>query len=282
MSDYSSISSYVKSLPSGPYLDRETELELARSFKNGGENGKEAKQKIVETNLRLVVTLAREHQHLGVEIEDLISEGNIGLLKAVERFDPEIGYRLSTYANWWIRQSMKHAITKQARTIRIPKKSLAKIGKIKKIIRDLAQELGRDPSLEELAAETEIAVENLEKIIGWDTKTISSDARKSEEGQKIIETIIDENANSPAEGSEKGSDQEWVYKLVALLKPYDREIIEARFGWRGEPKTLREIGEQLGITRERVRQLEVRILHKLRQKAREIQSTSKDTETNTG
>lgn len=262
----------MRSLPKTETLDREAETKLARASKLTGENGENAKRQIIENNLKLVIGIARDHQYLGLELEDLIAEGNIGLLRAVEKFDPEIGCRLSTYACWWIRESMKDAITKQARTIRIPKKTLSKIGKVKQILTELTQELGREPSLEEIASETEIAVHKLEKIMGWDTSTISADSRKSPGGHKIIETIIDDRCATPSEGSVQNSDGEWAEKLIATLKPAEREIIEARFGWRGEPQTLKEIGDKFGITRERVRQIEYKALKKLRRKEEEIQA----------
>lgn len=268
--DYSGISSYIRSLPERPTLNRETEANLARKSKNGGKDGERAKMAIVETNLRLVISIAKDHQYMGVDLEDLIAEGNLGLLKAVEKFDPELGCRLSTYASWWIRESIKAAITKQSRTVRVPKKTLLKIAKVKKILHKLSQELGREPSLEELAGETQIAVNKLEEILRWDTRTVSADSKKTPDGNNLVETIVDENTHAPSEKTLKISDGEWTEGLLCCLTEQERDIIESRFGWKNEPQTLKQIGDRLGLTRERVRQIEFRILKKLRRRANQL------------
>lgn len=270
--DYSSLATYMRSLPKTEGLDRETEVELARKSKLAGEEGEAARHIIVETNLKMVIAIAKDHQHMGVELEDLIAEGNIGLLKAVERFNPEVGCRLSTYASWWIREAIKAAVTHQSRTIRVPKKTLSKIGKVRHMLQELSQELGREPTLEELSGETEIAVHKLERLISWDARTISADSKKTPEGQKLIETIIDEACGEPWESTARHSDGEWIERLLEVLTEQERQIIESRFGWNGPTKTLKEIGEEFGITRERVRQIEGQVLKKLKQRAAKLES----------
>jgi RNA polymerase primary sigma factor len=264
--DVSGLTKYLKAIGKQPPLDKEEELELSRIIKRQIEESDQAKKVMIEANLRLVVAIAKENQYRGLDLEDLISEGNIGLMKAIDRFDPNQGNKLSTYASWWIRQQMQLAITEQAKTIRMPPHAADKLRKIRKIINELTTELGRSPSIEEISEETSLSIKKIEEIIGWGNNLVSLDNKESEESSSM-ETFIDSGVTSPLDNLLRKSDAQWVNNIMSALEPREREIIQRRFGiGKKERLTLEEIGEEFGVTRERIRQLEQRAMRKLRRK----------------
>lgn len=268
--DNSSLHAYMKSLPTRESLEKPEEIKLAETVRGGGEEGEVAKKKLMESHLRLVVKIARSHENMGVEVEDLVSEGNLGLLKAIERFNPLVGCRLSTYATWWIRQSIRAALARHGRTIRVPRKALEKLARVKKIVNTLAQELGREPTLEELEEETEIPKHKLQKILGWNVQTISTETKRSEDGDSIGASLMDNGCLSPATSASQESDWAVLNSVLATLPEHYVAILHDRFGWKGEKKTLEEIGDRLAISRERVRQIEEKCLKKLRRRLKAV------------
>lgn len=267
----------MRQLPPACPLAREEEGLLAALAKTTDEKGEKALRKIIECHLRLVVSIAWDHINMGIEIEDLIAEGNIGLMKAAGKFDPETGNRLSTYASWWIKESIKNAIFEQARTIRIPKRTLEKIVKIKQIIQALSCELKREPTLEEISDETQIDLKKLRSLIEWDIRPISIHTEINSTGEELITAIIDERTCDPADGAGNTSDKKWVESILTTLKPKEKQIIESRFGWGGDPKTLEEIGLEMDLTRERVRQIEKISLEKLKKRILQLERELKQT-----
>jgi RNA polymerase primary sigma factor len=262
--DATGLGQYLKSISKQPPLDKDEELALSRIIKENIPESPLAKKIMIEANLRLVVSIAKDNQYRGLDLEDLISEGNIGLMKAIERFDPEQGNKLSTYASWWIRQQIQLAITEQAKTIRMPPHAADKLRKIKKIITELTSELGRQPSIEEIAEETSISQKKVEEILGWGNNLVSLDHKETEESSPM-ESFLDSGAENPLDELLRKSDAQWVSKLISVLEPREQEIISRRYGiGKQERLTLEEVGEEFGVTRERIRQLEQRAMRKLR------------------
>jgi RNA polymerase primary sigma factor len=264
--DASGIGQYLKSIGKQPPLEKDEELALSRIIKENIPESLLAKRIMIEANLRLVVSIAKDNQYRGLDLDDLISEGNIGLIKAIDRFDPEQGNKLSTYASWWIRQQIQLAITEQAKTIRMPPHAADKLRKIKKIVNELTSVLGRNPTIEEVAEETSLTEKKVEEILGWGNNLVSLDHQDTEESSPM-ETFLDSGVENPLDELLRKSDAQWVSNLMVILEEREKEIIIRRFGiGKQERLTLEEIGEEFGVTRERIRQLEQRAMRKLRRK----------------
>jgi len=264
--DATGLGQYLKSIGKQPPLEKDEELALSKIIKAEVPESPIAKKIMIEANLRLVVSIAKDNQYRGLDLEDLISEGNIGLIKAIERFDPNQGNKLSTYASWWIRQQIQLAITEQAKTIRMPPHAADKLRKIKKIVNELTSVLGRNPTIEEIAEETSLSEKKVEEILGWGNNLVSLDHQESEESSPM-ETFLDSGVENPLDELLRKSDAQWVSNLMSVLEPREKEIIVRRYGiGKQERLTLEEIGEEFGVTRERIRQLEQRAMRKLRRK----------------
>ncbi len=255
---------YLRNIGQTELLRGEEERELAYRVKAGDED---AKQKMAEANLRLVVSIAKKHTGRGLEFLDLIQSGNFGLLTAVRKFEPEKGFKFSTYATWWIRQSILRAIADQSRTIRIPVHMHETISKLIRIQRRLAQEYNREPTYVEIAKEMEIDVEKVEHIIKikQDPNSLDQSLREGEEDSVLGDLIEDEDAIRPEEETTNQLLKEHVSVILNNLSDREQKIIKMRFGLEsGRNHTLEEVGQELGVTRERIRQIEAKALNKLR------------------
>lgn len=255
---------YLREIGRETLLTPEQEKELAARIKRGD---KAARERMITANLRLVVKLATGYANLGLPLLDLISEGNIGLMKAVERFDPAKGGKLSTYAAWWIKQSIKRALANQSKTIRVPVHQIEKIAKIRRLNDRLTAELGHEPSDEELADEVGLTAAKVAALKGSAISPASLDAPVGKgDGETLFgDMISDENAEDPLEHLEEKDAHANLEESLKVLTPRERDIIKARYGLGGATtKTLEDIGEKFGITRERIRQIQVGALRKLR------------------
>lgn len=264
-----SVRMYLSEIGRVPLIDAKKEVELARRIRKGDAG---AKQQLAEANLRLVVSIAKKYIGRGLSFLDLIQEGNIGLFRAVEKFDPERGFKFSTYATWWIRQAITRAIADQARTIRIPVHMVETINKLTHTQRRLVQELGRDPTVEELAVEMEMDVKKVRHIqkISQDIISLESPVG-SEEDSKLGDFIEDEEAINPFDATNRQLRKENVHSMLDFLTPRERKIIEMRFGLKdGVGHTLEEVGKEFGVTRERIRQIEAKVLQKMRDHPRSL------------
>ena len=264
-----SVRMYLSEIGRVPLIDARKEVELARRIRKGDAA---AKQQLAEANLRLVVSIAKKYIGRGLSFLDLIQEGNIGLFRAVEKFDPERGFKFSTYATWWIRQAITRAIADQARTIRIPVHMVETINKLTHTQRRLVQELGREPTLEELAVEMEMDIKKVAHIqkISQDIISLESPVG-SEEDSKLGDFIEDEEAVNPFEATNRQLRKENVHAMLEFLTPRERKIIEMRFGLKdGIGHTLEEVGKEFGVTRERIRQIEAKVLQKMRDHPRSL------------
>jgi len=264
-----SVRMYLSEIGRVPLIDAKKEVELARRIRKGDAS---AKQQLAEANLRLVVSIAKKYIGRGLSFLDLIQEGNIGLFRAVEKFDPERGFKFSTYATWWIRQAITRAIADQARTIRIPVHMVETINKLTHTQRRLVQELGREPTVEELAVEMEIDVKKVRHIkkISQDIVSLESPVG-SEEDSKLGDFIEDDEAVNPFEATNRQLRKENVHAMLDFLTPRERKIIEMRFGLcDGIGHTLEEVGKEFGVTRERIRQIEAKVLQKMRDHPRSM------------
>jgi RNA polymerase primary sigma factor len=273
--DATGLSLYLKSISRQPPLEKDEEQELSRISRKDIPEAYWAKKVLIEANLRLVVSIAKENQFRGLDLEDLISEGNIGLIKAIERFDPEQGNKLSTYACWWIRQQIQLAVSEQTKTIRMPPHAIDKLRRVRRIITELTNTLGRTPTTQEIAEETSIPEGKIEEILRWGNSTLSlSDSGNEGEENSSLEAFLeDDKCINPLEELVKKSDAIWLNNLLKILNIKEREIIIRRFGiGRREGLTLEEIGAEFGVTRERIRQLEARAIRKLRRKLKNIKS----------
>jgi RNA polymerase primary sigma factor len=257
---------YLREIGRIHLLTAEEEIELARRIAEGGELGARAKQKLVQANLRLVVSIAKKYVGRGMLFLDLIQEGNLGLIRAAEKFDHERGYKFSTYATWWIRQAITRAIADQARTIRIPVHMVETINKLKKVTRRLAQEKSRKPTEEELAKEMGISVPKLRDIIKVAQEPLSLETPiGKEEDSRLGDFIEDREAEAPATTVAHELLREDLTEVLSSLSPRERDVLRLRFGLDdGRQRTLEEVGQLFGVTRERIRQIEAKALRKLR------------------
>jgi RNA polymerase primary sigma factor len=254
---------YLRQIAQIPLLTPEQEIQLARRIKRGDQK---ALTQMVSANLRLVVKIARDYANFGLPLLDLISEGNIGLMKAVERFDPKKGGKLSTYAAWWIKQSITRALANQTKTIRLPIHLVEKIGKMRRVSSQMMEELGREPSDDELAEEIGLSSSKVAALKRAALRPASLD-EPIQEGEyfQFRDIVGDEESDDPFETLRDKDMLEEVDELLDMLGDRERMIINSRFGLDGqEPKTLEEIGETFGVTRERIRQLQNVALLKLR------------------
>jgi RNA polymerase primary sigma factor len=259
-----SVRLYLREIGKIPLLKPAEELELAQRVVAGH---KDAKDKMAEANMRLVVSIAKRYVGRGLDLLDLIQEGNTGLLRAVEKFDPDKGFKFSTYATWWIRQAITRAIADQARTIRIPVHMVETINKLLRTQRRLTQELNREPSNEEIAKEMEIEVEKVEHImkIKQDIHSLDQSVRDDEEDSVLGDFIEDEETISPEESATMQLLKEHVKDMLGTLTEREQKILKLRFGLEdGRSHTLEEVGQEFAVTRERIRQIEAKALAKLR------------------
>ena len=258
---------YLKEIGKVSLLTQEEEIELATRMSQGDE---EAKRRMAEANLRLVVSIAKRYVGRGMLFLDLIQEGNLGLIKAVEKFDYTKGYKFSTYATWWIRQAITRAIADQARTIRIPVHMVETINKVIRVSRQLLQELGHDPSAEEIAAEMNIPVEKVRDILKIAQEPVSLETPIGEEEDSHLGDFIpDEDASEPSEAASFSLLKEQLMSVLATLTPREEKVLRLRFGIEdGRTRTLEEVGKEFNVTRERIRQIEAKALRKLRHPSR--------------
>lgn len=258
---------YLKEIGKVPLLTPEEEIALAIRMAEGDE---EAKHRMTEANLRLVVSIAKRYVGRGMLFLDLIQEGNLGLIKAVEKFDYTKGYKFSTYATWWIRQAITRAIADQARTIRIPVHMVETINKTIRVSRQLLQELGHDPSAEEIAAEMDMPVEKVRDILKIAQEPVSLETPIGEEEDSHLGDFIpDEDASEPSEAASFSLLREQLEEVLNTLAPREKKVLELRFGIvDGRTRTLEEVGKEFNVTRERIRQIEAKALRKLRHPSR--------------
>jgi RNA polymerase primary sigma factor len=259
-----SVRLYLREIGKIPLLSAEEELALAQRVVAGD---KDAKDKMAEANMRLVVSIAKRYVGRGLDLLDLIQEGNTGLLRAVEKFDPDKGFKFSTYATWWIRQAITRAIADQARTIRIPVHMVETINKLLRTQRRLTQELNREPTNEEIAKEMEIDVDKVEHImkIKQDISSLDASIRDDEEDSVLADFIEDEDTVSPEESATGQLLKEQVKDMLGALTEREQKILKLRFGLEdGKSHTLEEVGQEFSVTRERIRQIEAKALAKLR------------------
>jgi len=259
-----SIRMYLCEIGKVDLLNAKEEADLARRIGKGDQS---AKKQLAEANLRLVVSIAKKYIGRGLSFLDLIQEGNIGLFRAVEKFDPDRGFKFSTYATWWIRQAITRAIADQARTIRIPVHMVETINKLTHTQRRLVQELGREPLIEELAAEMAMDIKKVRHIMKISQDIVSLEAPVgAEEDSKLGDFIEDNESLSPADLTNRNIIKENIREMLQYLSPRERKIIEMRFGLKdGIGHTLEEVGQEFGVTRERIRQIEAKVLQKLKE-----------------
>lgn len=259
-----SVRLYLREIGKIPLLKPDEELALAYEVIKGS---KRAKDKMAEANMRLVVSIAKRYVGRGLDLLDLIQEGNTGLLRAVEKFDPDKGFKFSTYATWWIRQAITRAIADQARTIRIPVHMVETINKLLRTQRRLTQELNREPTNEEIAKEMEIDVDKVEHImkIKQDISSLDASVREDEEDSVLGDFIEDEDTVTPEESATGSLLKEHVQDMLGVLSEREQKILRLRFGLEdGRSHTLEEVGQEFNVTRERIRQIEAKALAKLR------------------
>ena len=258
---------YLKEIGKIPLLSMEEEIELAKSMELGSED---ARKRLAESNLRLVVSIAKRYVGRGMQFLDLIQEGNLGLIKAVEKFDYTKGYKFSTYATWWIRQAITRAIADQARTIRIPVHMVETINRLVRTSRQLLQELGREPTTEEVAARADLPVERVSEIMKMAQEPVSLETPIGEEEDSHLGDFIqDDNVMVPQDAAAFTLLHEQLMEVLLTLTEREQKVLRLRFGLDdGRPRTLEEVGRQFNVTRERIRQIEAKALRKLRHPSR--------------
>ena len=262
---------YLKEIGKIPLLTPEAELEVAKDLVSEDEKARDAARKrMSEANLRLVVSIAKRYVGRGMQLLDLIQEGNLGLMKAVEKFDYTKGYKFSTYATWWIRQSITRAIADQARTIRIPVHMVETINKVLRTSHSMVQSLGREPTTQEIAAELHMDVQKVEEILKIAQEPVSLETPIGEEDDSHLGDFIqDDEASQPAEEASYTLLREQLEEVLKTLTPREEEVLRMRFGLiDGKPHTLEEVGKKFDVTRERIRQIESKALRKLRHPSR--------------
>ncbi|NOZ10632.1 MAG: RNA polymerase sigma factor RpoS [Gammaproteobacteria bacterium] len=254
---------YLREIGFSPLLSAEEEVYFGRKTQKGDAA---ARSRMIESNLRLVVKIARRYMNRGLALLDLIEEGNLGLIRAVEKFDPERGFRFSTYATWWIRQTIERAIMNQTRTIRLPVHVLKEINIYQRAAKMLAQKLDHEPSPEEIAELLDVPIEDVKKMLGLYERVASVDAPvESDRERTLLDAIPDQNAVDPAEVLQSEKVQKYIGEWLDTLTEKQREVVERRFGLKGrEVATLEQVGADVGVTRERVRQIQVEALQRLR------------------
>ena len=262
-----SIRLYLREIGRIPLLKAEEEIDLARRIANGGYDGIVAKRQLVQANLRLVVSIAKKYLNRGLPFLDLIQEGNLGLIRAAEKFDPERGYKFSTYATWWIRQGITRALADKSRTIRVPVHMVETINKFKKITRELSQGLNRRPTEHELAASMDVSVQKIKEIVAANRTPVSLETPLGkEEDSRLGDFIADAESAQPDSSATDELLRSDIEGVLNSLLPREREVIRLRYGLDdGRERTLEEVGQLFGITRERVRQIEFKAMRKLRQ-----------------
>ena len=258
---------YLKEIGTVPLLTADEEMELAKRKAQGDES---AKERLIEANLRLVVSIAKRYTGRGMSFLDLVQEGNLGLIKGVEKFDYTKGYKLSTYATWWIRQSVTRALADQARTIRVPVHMVETINKLVRVSRQLLQELGREPSPEEIAEAMDIPVERVREIQKISQEPVSLETPIGEEEDSHLGDFIqDDNVPVPAEAAASTLLKEQLVEVLGTLTEREQKVLRLRFGMDdGRARTLEEVGKEFNVTRERIRQIEAKALRKLRHPSR--------------
>ena len=258
---------YLKEIGKVDLLTAEEEVSIAKRIEEGDET---ARQELIEANLRLVVSIAKKYVGRGLLFLDLIQEGNMGLMKAVEKFDYTKGYKFSTYATWWIRQAITRAIADQARTIRIPVHMVETINKLIRVSRQLLQELGREPTPEEIGEEMDLSPDKVREIMKISQEPVSLETPiGEEEDSNLGDFIEDEDAPAPAKAASYSLLKEQIDQVLDSLTEREKRVLELRFGIEdGRPRTLEEVGKEFGVTRERIRQIESKALRKLRHPTR--------------
>jgi len=255
---------YLRSIGRIKLLTATEEIELARRIAKGDML---AKKRLVQSNLRLVVSVAKKYQGRGLPFLDLIQEGNVGLIRAAEKFDAERGYKFSTYATWWIRQGITRALADKSRTIRVPVHMVETINALRKATRKLSQEIGRRPTMEELAKEMNVTLTKIKEILAANRSPLSLDTPFGEDDDNsLAELVEDENSKRPEDSTEANLMSQDIRGILSMLTPREREILVLRFGLNdGNQRTLEQVGKLVGITRERTRQIELKALRALRQ-----------------
>lgn len=258
-----SVATYFREISKHRLLSAKEEIQLARAFRAGD---KKAGARLVKSNLRLVVNITKRYRGRGLSFQDLIQEGSMGLIKAVEKFDPEQGYKLSTYATWWIRQAVTRAIADKARIIRLPVHVSDLLSRVRKVVRHLSEKLERRPTLEEIAEASGVSKRKLAKLFASDRQLISLDAAVGDEMETaFVNFFEDTEAEKPDEAAERNLLTRQLESALSELNPRERDVIKLRFGLvDGKPSTLEQSGQRLGLGRERVRQIEMRAMRKLR------------------
>jgi len=260
------LNQYLRAMGRIPLLSAEDEVEVARRIDDCGPDAEIAKTALINANLRLVVSIAKQYTYRGLPLADLIQEGNIGLMKAVEKFDHTKGFKFSTYASWWIRQAIIRAIESQIRTIRVPIYKLEIVNRIKQTEKMLFQALGREPTLPEIAEHLELDVEKVEALIKITREPLSLDQQVNDDSDSTIADFIENpSSDAPSEAIETAALREQIEQVLSTLTPREEKVIRMRFGI-GEPThySLEEIGTRFALTRERIRQIEIKALRKLR------------------